>query len=171
MNEGYYYSNAKGFKMKDKFKLVGTKIPEFTLPNTHGDHINIHRFYGKKNVAIFLLRGLMDLFCQRQVARLAKDLDKFEQLNTELYTITVDRFENARRLELKYAKGKFPIYFDKDHSVAKLLHQEVKFLKLGRLPAVLIVDKEGIIRWAYYGNSLRDIPKNETIFEILEKLS
>jgi len=44
--------------MKDKFKLVGTKIPEFSLPNSRGDTHSISDFLGK-NVIIILLRGIM----------------------------------------------------------------------------------------------------------------
>ena len=156
--------------MKDKFKLVGTRIPEFTLPDTRGNKVNIHGFQGNKNLVILLLRGLMDPFCQSQIFRLARDLEKFEALDSELFSITADRYENARRLELRYAKEKFPIYFDRKREVVRLLQQEVKILRLGRLPAVLIIDKEGVIRWAYYGDSLRDIPRNATLLEVLEKL-
>ena len=155
--------------MKDKFKMVGTEIPEFSLPNSRGDRVNIREFKGK-NIVIVLLRGLMDPFCQSQIFRLGKEIDKFRQLNAEIYAITADRFENARRLELRYAKEAFPIYFDKTHEVVRMLHQEVKIFKLGRLPAVMIVDGGGTIQWTYYGSDLRDIPRNKEIFEVLEKL-
>ena len=149
--------------MKDKFKMVGTKIPEFSLPNTRGDRVNITTLLGKK-VLVVLLRGLMDPFCQAQVFRLGKEIDKLRELQTEIYAITADRFQNARRLELRYAK-KFPIFFDRKHEVVRLLKQEVKIFKLGRLPAVLIVDVEGTIKWAYYGSDYRDIPSNKGGFK------
>lgn len=150
--------------------MVGMKIPEFTLPNSRGDRVNIQEFMGKK-VLLILLRGLMDPFCQAHIVRLAKEIEKFEQLNTEIYAITADRFENARRLELRYAKRKFPIFFDRTREVVKLLHQEVWILRLGRMPAILILDKKGIVQWAYYGDSMRDIPSNKTLFEVIEKIS
>lgn len=155
--------------MKDKFNMVGTKIPMFSLPNSRGDRLNINEFRGK-NIVIVLLRGLMDPFCQSQIFRLGKEIDKFKQLNAEIYAITADRFENARRLELRYAKEAFPIYFDRTHEIVRMLHQEVKIFKLGRLPAVMIVDGGGTIQWAYYGSDLRDIPRNKELLEVLEKL-
>jgi len=150
--------------------MVGEKIPEFTLQNTRGDRININKFYGKKNVVLILLRGLMCPFCRAHLARLAKNLEKFEQLDTEIYAITADRYENARRLELAYAKEKFPIYFDPTRDIVKLLHQEIKFLKLGRLPALLIIDKRGTTRYAYYGEAMLDIPTIRTVFNILKQI-
>jgi peroxiredoxin Q/BCP len=73
-------------------------------------------------------------------------------------------------MEKKYAR-KYPIFYDKKKKVAKMLNQEVKLLKLGRMPALLILDKDNIIRYAYYGESMKDIPENEQLFEIIEKLN
>ena len=44
--------------MKDKFQLIGTKIQEFSLPNTKGETINIRSFEGKKNVIVILFRSI-----------------------------------------------------------------------------------------------------------------
>lgn len=156
--------------MKDKYKMVGKKIPEFSLPSSRGDHVNIYQFYGKNNVAVFLLRGLMDPFCQQQIFRLGKDADDFAKLNCEIFPITADRYENARRLELRYAKEKFPIFFDNERKVTKILNQEVKIFRLGRLPAVLLLDKNAVIRWAYYGDTLMDVPPNKIILEVIQNL-
>ncbi len=73
-------------------------------------------------------------------------------------------------MEEKYAKNKFPIFYDPKKKVLKLLNQEVVLLKLGRMPGLLIVDKEGIIRYAYYSNAMHDIPKNDILIEELKKL-
>lgn len=156
--------------MKDIYDWVGKPIPEFTLQNTRGDRVNIRDFQGKKNVIIVLIRGYFCPFCRAHLIRIANDLNKFKELDTEVYVITADRFENARRLELVYLKGKFPIYFDMDHEVVNLLKQDVKILHLGRLPAVLIVDKEGIVQYAYYGSSMVDIPSNRALIRTLNKI-
>jgi peroxiredoxin Q/BCP len=74
-------------------------------------------------------------------------------------------------MEQKYAKEEFPIYYDENKEAVKKLRQEFKIRKLGRMPALLIVDKEGIIQYAYYSDSMSDIPKNKALFEVLEKLN
>lgn len=38
------------------------------------------------------------------------------------------------------------------------------------MPALLLVDKEGIIQYTYYGDSMHDIPKTEEILEFIKKL-
>ena len=104
------------------------------------------------------------------MARLARDYEKFQELNAELYPITADVLKNAEKLDTKYGRGKFPVYYDQSKNVPKLLHQEWKLLKLGRMPAMLVVDKEGIIQWAHYSSSMKDIPKNEVVLKILADL-
>jgi peroxiredoxin len=101
---------------------------------------------------------------------LRKGIDKFEELDTVLYPITADKLENAQKLEQKYAREKYPIFYDEDKKVVKMLHQEVRIIKLGRMPGLLIIDKNGVIQFAYYGENMHDIPKNEVLFEVLEKL-
>ncbi len=91
-------------------------------------------------------------------------------MNTILYPILVDNESNAKKMEEKYAR-KYPVYYDENKHVAKLLHQQIKIFKWGRMPGLLIVDKNGVIQWAYYGDSMKDIPHNEELFEILEKLN
>jgi peroxiredoxin len=43
--------------MKDKFDMVGTKIEEFSLPNSRGEKVNIRDLQGK-NVVVVLLRDI-----------------------------------------------------------------------------------------------------------------
>ncbi len=59
---------------------------------------------------------------------------------------------------------------DPEHLVSKLYGQQFKLLKLGRMPALLIVDRSGVIRFAHYGNSMSDIPDNTGILARLDEL-
>ena len=157
--------------MKDKFEMVGKEIEEFSLPNSREENVNIKDFIEKKNVIVALLRSINWPYCRAQVRSFAKDKEQFEQLDTIIYPILVDKLENAIKMEQKYAKEEFPIYYDNNKEVVKKLHQEFKIRKLGRMPALFIVDKEGIIQYAYYSDSMSDIPKNKALFEVLEKLN
>jgi hypothetical protein len=82
----------------------------------------------------------------------------------------VDELSNAQQMEKKYAKGVFPIFYDPEERVAKLLHQEIIYLKFGRMPGLLVVDTKGIIRFAYYSDGMKDIPANDDVFEVLEAI-
>ena len=65
----------------------------------------------------------------------------------------------------------FPGLADPQHTVADVYNQEVNLLKLGRMPAVLVVDKQGQIRFEHYGESMSDIPLNQEILGVLDELN
>ena len=97
-----------------------------------------------------------------------------EKSNTIIIAIMDDVLNNAIEMEQKHAKGKFPIYYDVMAEVLTKLGQEIKFVasdaEYKRMPAVLIVDKEEIIRYAYSGDSTSDNPKIEELLEAIKKL-
>lgn len=156
--------------MKDKFNLVGTKIKPFKLPNSRGESNSIQDFLGH-SVVIVLFRSKNWPYAKAHAGKLGDDYDKFKEYNAILYTILPNDLESARNFEANFAKKKFPIYYDATKKVNKMLKQEVKPLKLGRMPALLIIDEQGIIRYAYYSDSMSDIPDNEEIFEVLKSFS
>ncbi len=59
---------------------------------------------------------------------------------------------------------------DSKHTVADLYGQEVKLLKLGRMPALMIVDKKGRIRFAHYADNMRDYPELQEMYDVLDQL-
>lgn len=64
----------------------------------------------------------------------------------------------------------FPGIADPEHRLADLFGQEVRLTRLGRMPAVLVVDADGIVRAAWYGASMRDIPENSVVHDTVERL-
>jgi peroxiredoxin Q/BCP len=59
---------------------------------------------------------------------------------------------------------------DPTHSVLKLYGQEVKLFKMGRMPAMLIIDTQGNVRFVHYGKEMSDIPSNEDVLITLDSL-
>lgn len=60
---------------------------------------------------------------------------------------------------------------DPDHRVARMYRQEVNLFKLGRMPLNCVIDKNGHIRFAHYGASMRDIPSNDDLFHVIDELN
>ncbi len=54
-------------------------------------------------------------------------------------------------------------------AIADLFGQEVKLLKFGRMPALMVIDQAGQIIYTHYGASMQDIPKNEEILDVIQK--
>lgn len=101
------------------------------------------------------------------MAQLRQDYEKFVKLDTE---ILVAGPENAEAFQKYWAKENLPFIGlpDPEHRVLKLYGQEVKLFKLGRLPAQMIIDKSGKVRFVHYGHSMMDIPENKELLDLLE---
>ena len=42
-------------------------------------------------------------------------------------------------------------------------------LKLGRMPAQMLIDMSGMLRYVHYGHSMADIPSNEDIITLIKQ--
>lgn len=54
--------------------------------------------------------------------------------------------------------------------VADTFYQEVSLWKLGRMPAIFVIDRQGKVRFAHYGDSMSDIPTNATVLAVLDEI-
>lgn len=60
---------------------------------------------------------------------------------------------------------------DPTHSVLKLYGQEVNLFKMGRMPAMLIIDPHGRVRYVHYGHQMSDIPPNNEVLAALDAVN
>ena len=81
--------------------------------------------------------------------------------------------ENAQGFADYWQKEKLPFIGlpDPKASVLKLYGQEVNRFKLGRMPAQVLIDKEGIARFVHYGHDMSDIPSNQEILALVDEIN
>jgi peroxiredoxin len=65
----------------------------------------------------------------------------------------------------------FPGFADSDHKVSSLYGQKVDLFGKGRLPSVVIVDRQGLIRYRYDGSSAPDLPPTEILLSEVENIN
>jgi len=104
------------------------------------------------------------------MAQLRHDYLKFVAQEAEILVVGP---EDQSAFQRYWDKEKLPFIGlpDPDHKVSNLYGQQVKLLKFGRMPALIIVDKGGQIRYRHYGYSMRDIPPNDEILILLDALN
>jgi peroxiredoxin len=104
------------------------------------------------------------------MVQLRRDYTKFEDAQTQIMVVGP---EKAKAFAEYWGEHKLPFIGlpDPKHSVLKLYGQEIKLFKLGRMPAQVIIDKDGVARYVHYGHSMSDIPKNGELLEILAELN
>ena len=101
------------------------------------------------------------------MAQLRRDYQQFVKLNTEIIVAGPEKADAFREY---WAKENLPFIGlpDPEHLVLKLYGQEVKLFKLGRLPAQMLIDKSGKVRFVHYGHSMSDIPANQEIIDLIK---
>jgi peroxiredoxin len=103
------------------------------------------------------------------MAQLRQDYSQFVERGAQVVVVAP---EDRATLAQYWEQEQLPFVglADPDHTVAKLYRQEVNLLKLGRMPALLVVDKEGQVRFQRYGNAMQDIVPNDQVLKLLDKL-
>ena len=104
------------------------------------------------------------------MAQLRQDYSEFIKLQTRVIVVGP---EGARSFQSYWKEHDLPFIGlpDPTSSVLKLYGQEVNLFKLGRMPAQVIVDKDGIARFVHYGHSMSDIPLNAELFDLLDQIN
>jgi peroxiredoxin len=90
--------------------------------------------------------------------------------DAEILTVGPDGPKTFRRY---WEKERIPYIGlpDPKHIVANAYKQEVNLFKLGRLPALMLLDKKGQVRYQHYSSSMSDIPENSLILAFLDKIN
>ena len=104
------------------------------------------------------------------MAQLRQEYQEFVARDAEVVVVGPDS-ESAFRDFWQREDIPFVGLADPTHTVARRYGQEVKLLKLGRMPAMMVIDKAGRVRYRHYGGSMSDIPPNPEILAVLDALN
>jgi len=104
------------------------------------------------------------------MAQLRQDYQKFVARETEIIAIGPEGHEDFADWWHKHQMPFIGIG-DPQHVIAKLFGQKVKLLKLGRMPAQFVIDKEGRMRNVHYGESMSDIMTDEEALALLDEIN
>lgn len=101
------------------------------------------------------------------MAQLSQDQAEFQKRDIEILIVGP---ESAKSFAAYFEKHALPFIGipDPKGSVLKLYGQEVNLFKLGRMPAMMMINKDGVLRYVHYGHSMSDIPDNAEIFEHID---
>jgi len=104
------------------------------------------------------------------MAQLRQDYAQFQARQAEVIAVGP---EDAESFAAYWRENEIPFVGlpDPKSSVLKLYGQEVNLFKLGRMPAQVMVDKQGVARYVHYGHSMSDTPENEELLGLLDELN
>ena len=104
------------------------------------------------------------------MAQLRQDYQKFVDRDTEIIAIGPETPEDFADWWHKHQMPFIGIG-DPKHDIARRFGQQVKLLKLGRMPAQFVIDREGKMRNLHYGESMQDIIADDDVLALLDEIN
>jgi peroxiredoxin len=103
------------------------------------------------------------------MAQLRQDFAEFEKRGIVILVVGP---ESAEAFTRYFREHDLPFIGlpDPTHTVLKQYGQEIKLFKFGRMPAQLVVDKTGMVRFICYGKDMTDIPTDEEMLALIDAL-
>jgi antitoxin component YwqK of YwqJK toxin-antitoxin module/peroxiredoxin len=149
-------------------------VSRFRAPD--GTVTDLNRFRGKQNVMVIVLRGFFGQvceYCAAQTKALTLAKERLDQLGVEVLVIypgpasDQQAFLDAYRCTFGDETPPYKIHYDPDLQVVKQIGIEGGQLAW---PTTLVVDKEGIVRYAYTGKDRTDRPALESVMDFIAGL-
>jgi peroxiredoxin len=100
--------------------------------------------------------------------RLQRDYRQFTDLDAEVVAIAPDTMENSQKFFTEH-----PIPFialvDDSLQVFQQFDVQSKWISLGQRPGLFIIDKSGMVQFAYIGSQQWEIPTNEVVLSQIKQ--
>ena len=127
---------------------VGTKAPDFTLPDQEGRLVSLSDFAGKRLVLYFYPKDSTP-GCTRQACAYRDGMAEFEARGISVVGISKDALSSHAKFAEKHALS-FPILSDPDHAVIEAYGawQEKKMagkVSMGTVRTTVLIDETGTV--------------------------
>jgi len=157
-------SNSENMKKIE----VGSKIPQFTLPDQHGNNFDISSVLGKKNLVIYFYPKDDSPGCTAEACYFQDQFEVFKQANAEVIGISGQSVESHKDFAEKY-RLTYTLLSDEGNSIRKLFG--VPSNVLGLLPGrvTYLVDKSGTVIYMFNSQSQATKHVDEAL-KILQQL-
>lgn len=171
---------ATDFSGRNKTVLqVGKKMPLVSFKQLDGSSVSIETFFGAPAVFLFY-RGNWCPFCIAQIKELAKEYQKIQDQGAALVFVSPQSPKHTKSLAKKFD---IPAHFLMDENLVaaktlQLFHEKGTprgFEVLGYdsdnvLPTLVVLDKDGIVRFADLTDNYRLRPEPSQYLKLLEQL-
>lgn len=148
---------------------VGDVAPDFTLRTANREDWHLADFRGEKNVVLAFVPYAFSRVCSAQLPSYEAELERFKDYDTEVVSISMDSTYSLRAWA-KEINVSFPLlsdFYPQGHVVDLY---GVRNAGGFSDRAVIVIDKEGIIRYIEVLNNPGNMPDKEKLLEVLRKL-
>ena len=160
--------SARGFSDVEGVKLeVGMQAPDFSLPSIDGGQVSLGDFVGKDIVLIFY-RGYWCPFCVSHLEDVTTVLPTLEERGVQVIAVSPDDVDDLRSTANRLDN---PYVFLSDPDLEAIdLYGIRRDTRLPH-PAMVIIDKQGIVQWFYVGKDYQKRPSASQLMQVIERIS
>jgi peroxiredoxin len=146
---------------------AGAAAPDFTLPSTAGTDVTLSKLRGK-NVLLAFFPLAFTSVCTKEMGAFTEDSDQFRDADTLVLPISVDSIPSLKEFKAK-ERLSVDLLSDFKREVSRLYGTllEDKFFSNR---AYVLIDREGIVRWAFAEDALGNCRQNPEILQRLRAL-
>ena len=148
---------------------VGTKAPDVTLRNQHGETVTLSEFKGRKNVVLLFYPFAFTGVCTGELCEVRDNLPQFSDRDVQLLAVSCDSPFSLRVFAEKEGL-EYPLLSDFwPHGEAARAYGVFDEEKGCAVRGTFIIDKEGVVRWTVV-NGLPDARDLHDYVKVLETL-
>ncbi len=129
---------------------VGSKAPDFTLPDEGGHNVSLTSLHGK-NVVLVFYPGDDTHVCRQQLCEFRDSWSKAQAKNTVVFGVNPQGQQSHEKFRSKF-HFPFPLLVDSGQKVAELYHANGLFIKR----TVYLIGPDGVIRYSKRGKPAPD---------------
>jgi hemoglobin len=167
------YTEAEAKQGEARGDLMGSKLEQTKFFAMDGSILDLKELEGKKKVVLVIMRGFAGtvcINCSTQTISLSDNIEAFRSRNAEVVLVypgeaeTLPTFLDAVRSLRDGFAPPFPVVLDVDLAAVRTFRIEGSLAK----PTSLVLDEQGVVRYAYVGKQPADRPSVKDLLAALD---
>lgn len=155
------YTDISGITLK-----VGSAAPDFSLQSLNGKQVTLSKLRGDKVLMVFY-RGHWCPFCVGHLEDIQTLLPELEQRGYTVLAISPDDAEGMQKMADRMDR---PYRFLSDANLKVTDLYGIRRDEELPHPAVIILDKKGLVQWFYVGEDYKQRPSAIQLREVIDRL-
>ena len=153
---------------------VGTKAPDFTLPNQDREQVTLSAEFPKHSATMLaFFPAAFSGVCTKELCTFRDSLTRFNASKAQIYGISVDTFF-ALKAFAEAQKLSFPLLSDFNKEAIKaydVVNPDMVGLKGVAKRSVFVIGKDGVIRYKEVLDDARNEPNYEKLNAAIDALA
>jgi len=168
----YEILSDKKFVVKptQQHPLLGKVAPDFDLSDDQGNRTSLRGTLKDAPVVVVFYYGYHCNHCVGQLFGLNEDLNRFQELGTQVVAISADPPELTAKRYAEYGRFDFPVLSDPDNAVALaygVYQPEAEGKPENKLHGTFVIDSDGTVLWCNTGT--QPFLDNQTLLTVIAR--